>query len=377
MKKLCPSLVGKTVYLALFFMLTSCLLMSGCFKDTTCHYISPKPIFFPPAPDDPHIQYLTGINSTDDIGAGKTKSTFTLVVTGQEKADIVKKLTKSYGITAYKGKLYVAEGMSARVSIIDPVAGTIDYPPGLESSKGGLKYPVGVAVDDEGYLYVADSARRQIVAYDPSGNFFKSYGSNVPGSKFVGVGVYKGKIFALDLGTNRIRVLDRTTGEQLQEMGYIEKPDQSLRYPASMFIDGAGNIYVTNAGSGLVIKYDQDGNYLGSFGGMGDQLTQFAKPKGITVDDAGRVYVVDGGTNVVQLYDDQFRLLTFFGWPGLPYGSLNGPSGIVTSKDNIEYFQKFAAPGFKIESLVYVLSQFGQEFCIPRISVYAIGEMKK
>jgi hypothetical protein len=110
---------------------------------------------------------------------------------------------------------------------------------------------------------------------------------------------------------------------------------------------------------------------------MGDQLTQFAKPKGITVDDAGRIYVVDGGTNVVQLYDDQFRLLTFFGWPGLPYGSLNGPAGIVTSKDNIEFFQKFAAPGFKIESLVYVLSQFGQEFCIPRISVYAMGEMKK
>lgn len=333
--------------------------------------------FFPPAPDEPHIQYLTGINSSDDIGTTKKQGGFSLVVTGQERPDVIKKLGKAYGITSYKGKLYVVEGMNARVSIIDLVAGTIDYPAGLSTPKGALKYPVNCALDDEGYLYVADTARREIVVYDPAGNFSNSFHGPLPESKFVDVKIYKGKLYALDLGTNRIRVLDRKTGEQREEMGYIEKPGQSVRVPSNLFIDSTGNIFTSNTGSNMIIKYDQDGNFLGSFGGMGDQIGMFAKPKGVAVDDAGRIFVVDGGTNVVQLFDDQFRPLTYFGWPGLAYGSLNGPAGIATSKENVEYFQKFAAPGFKVETLIYVVSQFGQEFCIPRISVYGLGQMQK
>ncbi len=368
---------GRTILASLLLVLLPAILMTGCAGEHVCSYVSSKPIFFPPAPDEPHIQYLTGINSSDNIGTAKKQNTFSLVVTGQERPDVIKKLGKAYGITAYKGKLYVAEGMNARISIIDLAAGTIDYPPGIATPRGALKYPVNCALDDEGYLYVADTARREIVVYDPAGNFSTSFHSTEPKTKIVDVKIYKGKLFALDLGTSRIRILNRKTGEQLDEMGYIEKPDQSLRVPTDFFIDNAGNIYVTNIGSNKVIKYDQDGNFIGSFGGLGDQLGQFAKPKGIAVDDAGFIYVVDGGTNVVQMFDDQYHLLTYFGWPGLPNGSLNGPAGVATSKDNLDYFQKFAAPGFKVESLIYVVSQFGQEYCIPRISVYGLGKMEK
>jgi outer membrane protein assembly factor BamB len=375
--KSCALPTRRTILASLFLVVLTAILMTGCAGEHVCRYTPSKPIFFPPAPDEPHIQYLTGINSSDDIGTTKKQSSFSLVVTGQERPDVIKKLGKAYGITTYNGKIYLAEGMNARISIIDLAAGTIDYPPGVATPRGALKYPVNVALDDEGYIYVADTARREIVVYDPAGNFSTSFHGTDPKSKVVDVKIYKGKLFALDLGMSRIRILNRKTGEQLDEMGFIEKPDQSLRVPTDFFIDAAGNIYVTNVGNNKVIKYDQDGNYIGSFGGLGDQLGLFAKPKGITVDDSGLIYVVDGGTNVVQLFDDQFRLLTYFGWPGLPYGSLNGPAGIVTSKENLDYFQKFAAPGFKVERLVYVVSQFGQEYCIPRISVYGIGQMQK
>ena len=375
--KTCAQSTTRTILASLFLVVLPAILMTGCAGEHVCSYIPTKTIFFPPAPDEPHIQYLTGINSSDDIGTTKKQSSFSLVVTGQERPDIIKKLGKSYGITAYKGKIYLAEGMNARISIIDLAAGTIDYPPGIATPRGALKYPVNCTLDDEGYLYVADTARREIVVYDPAGNFSTSFRGTDPKTKFVDVKIYKGNLFALDLGTSRIRVLNRKTGEQMNEMGFIDKPEQSLRVPTDFYIDPAGNIYVTNVGNNKVIKYDQDGNFIGSFGGLGDQLGLFAKPKGITVDDSGLIYVVDGGTNVVQLFDDQFHLLTYFGWPGLPYGSLNGPAGIVTSKDNLDFFRKFAAPGFKIERLIYVVSQFGQEFCIPRISVYGLGQMQK
>jgi DNA-binding beta-propeller fold protein YncE len=225
---------------------------------------------------------------------------------------------------------------------------------------------------------VADTARREIVVYDPAGNFKIAFGKGLdPASKITDIKLYKGKLFALDFGTSRVRVLDPKTGEQLAEFGRSDKPNQSIKLPGNFTIDADGNLYITNIGNNKVIKLDQDGNFLGSFGGIGDQFGEFSKPKGITLDQDKRIYVVDGGTNVVQLFDDQFRLLTYFGWPGLPYGSLNGPAGIAISTDNIDSFKKFAAPGFKVQALIYVVSQFGQEFCIPRISVYGLGEMEK
>jgi len=371
---------GITLRTLAVLSLAAATLISGCSSQKACTYRYDNAIFFPPAPDEPHIQYLTGINSSDDLGGKKKQSGFSLFLTGKEGPDILKKIGKSYGIVEYKGKLYVAEGMNGRIDIIDPVRGTFENPVGHRNPKGMLKYPVNLTLDDEGYLYVADTARRDIVVYNPAGEYFATFPNSVydPKSKIVDVKYYDGKLFALDMPVGRIRVLDRKTGAQLQEMGYIEKPDQSVRLPGNLAIDGTGNLYVSNIGSNRVTKYDQDGHYLGSFGGAGDTVGSFAKPKGVAVSE-GWIFVVDGGTNVVQLFDDKFRPLTYFGWPGLPWGSLNGPAGITVSKDpgQVAYFQNFAAPGFKVSSLVFVVSQFGQENCIPRVSVYGIGEMQK
>jgi sugar lactone lactonase YvrE len=360
---------------ALLIILSS-IIFSGCASEKVC---STKPTFFPPPPDDPHIQWLTGISNSQDIGAKESQSKFSLVLTGKEKPDIIKKITKSYGIVAHKGKLYVAESSSQRVTIIDPVNGTLEYLKGLSNPKGVLLDPVNLAFDQEDNLYVADPGRKEIVVYDKYENYVTSFGRDIAkGSKIVSVAVYGDNLYALDLGTSRIRVLNPKTGEQITEFGYIEKPNQSLRAPGNFTIDAKGAIYTTNIGSNKVMKYDIDGNFVGSFGGTGDQYTTFAKPKGIAVDDAGRIYVVDAGTNVVQLFDDQFRLLTLFGWPGLETGSLSLPAGISVTRDDalMHYFQRYAVPGFKLENLIFVVNQFGSEFCIPRITVYGLGMME-
>ena len=125
------------------------------------------------------------------------------------------------------------------------------------------------------------------------------------------------------------------------------------------------------------MKYDIDGNFLGAFGQNTDQFGNFVKPKGISVDDDGRIYVVDGGTNVVQIFDDKFSSLTYFGWPGLETGSLSGPTGIVVTTDNLAHYQKYAVKGFKLERLVFVVNQFGTEFCVPPVTIYGLGQMQK
>ena len=361
------------------YTLLACLLLAGCAApDTTCKYLAKDPIFFPPEPDEPRIQYLTGINSSDDVKIDKKKTGISLMVTGADQANAVVTLGKAYGMAVHKGKIYIAQGSDRRISIIDLVKGTFSEPPGTQSPRGKLAYPINLALDDDDNLYVADTTRREIVVYDAQGNFKTSFGKGFgPKSKITDVKFYKGKLFALDMGSHLVRMLDRKTGEQLAEFGDTSKLDQRLALPGNFTIDDDGNLYITNIGTNKVVKLDQDGNYLDSFGGVGDQYGQFSKPKGIAVDKDKQIYVVDGGTSIVQLFNDKFRTLTYFGTPGLAYGSLNNPAGVTTSTENIDYFQKFAAPGFKVSHLIYVVSQYGQEFCIPRISVYGFGQMEK
>lgn len=360
---------------ALLSVLVLALALTGCGPENKC---STKATFFPPPPDDPHIQWLTGVYNSKDVGAKESQSSFSFLVTGREKAAIVRKIGKSYGVAVHKGKIYVAESSEGRVTVIDPVHGTYEFLKGISSARGALASPVNLTFDSDDNLYVADPGRREVVVFDKNEEYVTSYGRDLaPKVKIVAVATFQGLLYALDAGNSRIRVLNPKTGEQVREMGYIEKPNQSLRVPSNMSIDNNGAIFVTNTGNNRVMKYDIDGNFLGSFGGNTDQFGNFVKPKGIAVDDEGKIFVVDGGLNVVDVFDDKFRLLTYFGWPGLETGSLSAPTGIAVTKELVDYYQKFAVPGFKLERVVFVINQFGSEFCTPPLTIYGLGSMAK
>ena len=75
------------------------------------------------------------------------------------------------------------------------------------------------------------------MVYDRNEEFVTSYGKGLaPNVKIVSVAYYNDKLYALDAGNSRIRVLDPKTGEQTAVLGFIEQPNQSLRLPCNMTI---------------------------------------------------------------------------------------------------------------------------------------------
>jgi DNA-binding beta-propeller fold protein YncE len=348
------------------------VLLGGIFSGCAAKKVGPTgPVFFPPPPDDPHVQYLGGITDSTDI-EGK-QSSFSLVLTGNEQAQMIKKIGKGYGVAFAKGKLYVCASASGQVIVIDFAQKKFEYLVG-NTGKGLLKKPVNIAIDQAGYLYVADTARNEVVVYDPFGNYVKAFGKAEGKSRIVAVAAYGQNLYALDNGTNEIRVFDTKTGEQVKSIGGGRESATSVTVPTGIAIDAEGFIYVTNVGSGRIMKFDRDGNLLKTFGKFGDSFGEFARPRGVAVDDAGRIYVVDAGHQNVQLFDNEARLLTFFGNPDpkLEAGTLNLPSGIAVTKDNLQIFQQKAAPGFILENVIFVLNQYGR----PSISMYGLGSME-
>ena len=74
-------------------------------------------------------------------------------------------------------------------------------------------------------------------------------------------------------------------------------------------------------------------------------------------------------SQVVQIFNNEGRLLTWFGEPGADNKLQNLPAKVVVDYDNVAQFQKYAAPGFKVDHLVLVTSQYGSR----KVSVFGFG----
>jgi len=340
-------------------------LLSGCAHDNK----SVGPIFFPPPPDDPHIQYLTGVSTSIDLAP---QNKFSSMLTGGSV--LITKLGKPYGATEHDGKIYICDVGSSQIVVVDFVNKTMKNLTN-EMGSGALQKPIGIAVDEDGVVYVADNGRKDIAVYSPDGHYLKSYGRDLPHTSIIGVAVSRGFLLALDNRQGKIFVLDRKSGELLSTIGENTDRAKNMALPNGLSVDSKGNIHVVNMGNGTVKEYDLDGNMLSAFGKLGDAPGEFARPRGIAVDEAGMVFVVDAGNQVTQVFDDKHRILGFFGQPGLPAGSLNLPAGVVVSKKNLDIFQKYAAPGFKLQEVIFVTNQYASAIN-HSLAVYGLGEME-
>ncbi len=356
--------IRKTSFLGLIFTTVSVLLLTGC---TGPQVKSSGPLFFPPPPNEPKVQYLMSVSGSNDIVPEKISlSLFSLGGTEQEKEI---NIGKPFGIAIRGTNLYITDS-SGKVIIVDLVQKQINYLKG-DFAAGHLKKPIGLSLDKEGNLYVADSQRKEVLIYDKDGNFTRAVGSGLD-MKPVDVCADDNFIYILDSVGSSIKVLDRKDGELVREIGKEGKPEERMALPISLDQDDRGFLYVTNALSGKVMQFDRDGHLINSYGQLGDGFGQFGRPRGIFTDRDKITYVVDASHQNVQMFNEKGRLLMFFGDPGSKEGSLNMPADVAVGYEGLEYFQKMADPSFVLEKIIYVTSQFGKS----KITVYGFGHKK-
>ncbi|MGZ3999470.1 MAG: NHL domain-containing protein, partial [Mucilaginibacter sp.] len=85
-------------------------------------------------------------------------------------------------------------------------------------------------------------------------------------------------------------------------------PAASFKSPYGTATDGAGNIYVADAGNNLIRKISSGGVVTtfagsGAYGSANGTATaaSFSSPRGVSVDGAGNVYVADQGSNKIRM----------------------------------------------------------------------------
>lgn len=257
------------------------------------------------------------------------------------------------------GNLYVSDELNNTIRKITPeavvttLAGNgktvLDKKNRLKTFTG-FNGPGGIAIDRAGNVYVADVFNHTIKKITPSGAVTNFAGNGQAGFKDdvkaasamfnfpVDLAVDEtGNVYVVDEGNNKIRKI--TTSGSVStfagsgSVGALDHRNGILatfNQPDGIAIDSKGNLYITDQLNHKIRKITPGGTVSTMAGngaaGSADNnigiLASFNNPRGIAVDPAGNVYVGDVG-------NQKIRLIT----PAGAVSTLAG-SGAAGSRDN-------------------------------------------
>ncbi|MCD4736067.1 MAG: 6-bladed beta-propeller, partial [Bacteroidales bacterium] len=307
---------------------------------------------------------LTSISNSLDI-TGK-RSGFARFILGEFEELAI---AKPYGMAIHDGKIYICDTGLDVLEIIDLQQHSFEYfmPTGL----GQLKKPVNCNIDENGYLYVADGERRQVVIFDPSGKYVNSIGET-ENFKPTDVFVKGDKIWITNFVNNEVLVYNKESFELLYTLPESESGNEDYLYSPSNIYVTDDMVYVSDFGDFKVKIYTHQGDFIMSVGSYGNKIGQFVRPKGIAVDSESNLYVVDAGFENTQIFDKEGNLLMFFGGPYQKPGDLWLPAKVIIDYDNLTYFEDYVYESFNLKYLIFVTSQYGPD----KINVYGYVEPK-
>ncbi|HEV2198405.1 MAG TPA: Ig-like domain repeat protein [Bryobacteraceae bacterium] len=233
------------------------------------------------------------------------------------------------------GNLYIADMQNARIRRVDAATGVITTVAGGGSGGDGvlataalLTNPCYVKVDSAGNLYISDSCTTA------SGGGGGGSGGGCGGGSM-----------------NRIRRVDSVTGIITtiaggNNFGFSGDggPAASalLSAPAGLAIDGSGNIYIADSGNNRIRRIDAvtaaittvAGSGAAAFAGDGGLATaaSLSCPAGLAFDSAGNLYVGDTGNQRIRRIDASSGVITTVAGTG--NAAFNG-DGIAAINTNI------------------------------------------
>ncbi len=182
---------------------------------------------------------------------------------------------------------------------------------------GEFSAPIyGLAIDQQGSLFVVDNGNNRVQKFDNNGNFIILWGNfgSSSGAFHNPTGIAtdaKGDVWVVDTNNHRVQKFDGKLGGYLMKFGSRGNGEGQFSSPWGIAVDRVrGYIYVVDSANFRVQKFDMSGEFVMSWGSFGTNDGQFYFARGIAVDQSdGSVYVVDMGNHRIQKFDTSTNVL--------------------------------------------------------------------
>jgi RHS repeat-associated protein len=265
------------------------------------------------------------------------------------------------------GNLFIADSGNNRIrkvdnsGVITTVAGTGEAGysgEGMPGLQARLRWPSGLAMDNAGNLYIADSGNNRVRKLDPSGIITTVAGTGVYGfggdggpavqarlSSPTGVAVDgEGNVFIADKYNCAIRkvtadgMIATVAGAGCYGRLYGDGGLATrawLSWPSGVSVDHSGNLYIADTENDRIRKVDTKGIITSIAGskliyatydsGFPATQTILNKPAGLYVDSVGNLFFSDSNGHRIRKVDTS-GMCTIVAGAGYGYGGDRGPA---------------------------------------------------
>lgn len=303
------------------------LLLAGC--------AAPEPklrIFWPPPPGDPRLEFIGVYSSQHSFPKTATQRRLESITGRADAAEFI----SPFGIVSDgRGIVYVSDVHLRNVRVYDFNNQKVDF----LSKTPIFDTPMGMALDRQGRLYIADSVKKMVLVFSPARTPLASIGSSKQLSRPVYLAVHDdlGRLYVSDGQQHQIVVFD-LQGKHLFTFGQLGGGDGDFFAPQGMAFSPEGLLYVADQFNARIQVFQPDGTFVRAFGERGSQQSQFELPKDLSFDSEGNLWVVDGRRPHILTYSPDGQLLLVTGSKALsstPLGFGTARAIHVDSRDRV------------------------------------------
>lgn len=196
--------------------------------------------------------------------------------------------------------------------------------------------PAGLACDDSGNVYVADSFNKRVQKFTAQGQFISMWnGSDGFHPEFdtpqdVALDI-DGNVYVVDSAAGRVRVF-APTGEELTAWGEPGAGDGQFDHPMGLALDGVGRVYVADTGNYRIQVFEADGTFVSAWDGLG--LNQ---PGDLAFDSLGEAHIVDTGNARIVRVNATGAYQDAWGETGDVEGAFSHPARLLVDGEDRVY----------------------------------------
>ncbi|MDH5737064.1 MAG: 6-bladed beta-propeller [Gammaproteobacteria bacterium] len=291
-------------------------------------------LFWPPAPAQARITFVTAISRPEDLGIGKGFFQWLSEVFTGEAAN---QLVKPMAVTVTEDNIvFVADPGVEGVHRFNP--GHSEYHLIRREGNKPLPSPVALAIGANGQVYVSDSQLDTVFRIDPGSEFATPLALKATLKHPTGLAWLNesGQLLVVDTWSHDIKVFN-ADGSLYGTLGKRGEAPGQFNYPTHIWPYNEEHLLVTDSLNFRVQIVDYQGNFIHAFGQQGNASGNLSRPKGIAADQQGHIYVVDALLHAMQIFDAQGQLLLPVGHQGSGAGEFWLPAGIFIDKQNMIY----------------------------------------